>query len=105
MKTEASVVNYFLVAIREAYHDADLLYRSSSKYFEKVAHAVYLAFEDRCKTHPKFNTKHAAMALRQLIIDYYQKNQYPMSTAMRTFVKSLPEKFKVRGEYSPLTLA
>lgn len=105
MKTEASVVNYFLVAIRDAYRDASTMYYGSSKFFEKVAYSVYIAFEERCKTHPKFRTREAAKRLRNLIIDYYVKNQYAMSTSIRTFIKELPEKFKVRGEYEPLTLS
>lgn len=104
MKTEASVVNYFITAMKQAYEAASAQYYGSTKFFEKAAYSVYMAFEDRCREHPTFNNKESAKKIRQLIIDYYVKNQYYTPTAMRTFIRELPEKFKVRGEYEPLTL-
>lgn len=104
MKNESSVINYFIEDICTAYNNADSVYRSTPMYFVKIAEAVYFSFEEKCKSHPKFNSKEVAIALRLLIIDYFMRNQYPMNSAMRTFVTQLPEKFKVRGEYQPLTL-
>lgn len=104
MKTVSALVNYFHSSMREAYELASKQYYGSAKFPEKTQYSVYLAFETRCKEHPNFNSKEAAIKIRQIIIAHYTKNQYHVPSAMRTFINGIPEKFKVRGEYDPLTI-